>query len=275
MATPLLLIALTLVHADPDTTVRLPQGGTIEINTRNANVSVLMGNSDVVTILGGTAKLDGSALQVKGNERRDRGLEITMPIWARVDISSVNGNLTFNCAPARLHAETITGFIHLCGGAAKAIELETVAGTVVIDGFRGTSLSIDATGGSVTVAGATGKISVENVNGSISLRGIWSNDVTAHTVNAGIEFEGPLAPDGRYDFSSQNSDVSLELPGDVSARMKISTMNGQLISSQIPATVGGARGGDGEHTFTAVYGIGAAQVTIDVFNGNVVVKKKP
>ncbi len=77
--------------------------------------------------------------------------------------------------------------------------------------------------------------------------------------------------------------------------MKISTMNGQLLSPQIAATTGGAtnagsrtqrwrhegqgqghdHGGDneGEHTFTVVYGSGAANVTVDVFNGDVIVKR--
>jgi hypothetical protein len=75
--------------------------------------------------------------------------------------------------------------------------------------------------------------------------------------------------------------------------MKISTMNGQLVSPQIAATTGGTQdaatgakggkakdrghdhGGDGEHTFTVVYGSGAAQVSVDVFNGDVIVRKKP
>lgn len=294
MTAPLFLLALTLAQRGPDTTVRLPRGGAIEINTRRGNVKVSTGESDVVTILGGSAELDGNMLQVNGDERRDRGLEVTLPSWARVDVSSVSGNLTFSGGMERLHAATVSGSIHLEGGAGT-IELETIAGAVVIDHSRAASLSIDATGGPVTVTAATGKISVENVNSSISLRGIRSDDVTAHTINAGIEFEGPLAVGGRYDFSSQNSDVTLELPGDVSARMKISTMNGQLVSPEIPATTTGTQdavaatsrrsgktkakdkgGDDGEHTFTVVYGTGAAQVTVDVFNGNlVIVKKKP
>ena len=297
MAAPLLMLALALAHSDPDTSVRLPRGGAIEIESRNRDIVVRTGPTDMVIIRGGSAELDGRTLQVSGDDRRNRGsgaLDITIPTWARVDVSSVSGNLTFTGAPDRLHAETVNGFIHLTGGTG-VVELESVAGPIVINDFRGSSLSVDATGGPVTVTNASGKITVENVNSSVTLRGIRSNSVTANTVNAGVEFEGPLAPDGRYDFSSQNSNVTLVLPGDVSARMRISTMNGQLVSPQIPATVTGAPGGtqasdggkgkskdkghdhgnDGEHGFTVVYGGGAAQVTIDVFNGDVIVKKKP
>lgn len=279
MAAPLLLLALTLAHADADTNVRLPRNGAIEIDTRLRDVVVRTGATDVVTIRGGSAELDGGMLQISGDDRRNRSggaLEVTVPMWARVDVSSVGGNLTFTGAPDRLHAETVNGFIHLNGGSGS-VELETVAGSVVVSEFRGTTLSIDATGGPVTVTNATGTISVDNVNGNVTLHGIRSNNVSASTINGAVEFEGPFVATGRYEFSSQNGNVTLVVPGDVSARMKISTMNGQLISPQIPATTNGTQDatapGRGEHTFTVVYGAGAAQVTIDVFNGNVIVKR--
>lgn len=291
MAAPLLLFALALASAD--TTVRLPRNGAIEIASRMRDVVVRTGSTDLVTVRGGSAALDGGTLQISGDDRRSRAsgaIEVTVPMWAHVDASSVAGNLTFTGAPDRLHAETVNGFIHVSGGNG-AVELESVAGSIVISDFRGTTLSIDATGGPVTVTNATGTINVDNVNGNVTLRGIRSDHVTASTINGWVEFEGPFAVAGRYDFSSQNGDATLILPGDVSARMKISTMNGQLISPQIPATTNGTQdanapsrgttktnakrhGDDGEHTFTVVYGAGAAQVTIDVFSGNVIVKQK-
>ena len=294
MTAPLLLLALTLGHADPDTTVRLPRNGAIEIETRMRDVTVRTGPSDIVTIRGGTAELDGGTLQIGGDDRRSRGggsVDVTIPTWARVDVSSVSGNLTFIGAPDRLHAETVNGFIRVSGGGGS-IELTSVAGSVAISDFHGTRLSVDATGGPVTVTNAGGTIVIDNVNGNVTLQGVRSSHIEASTINGAVEFEGPFAATGRYEFSSQNGNVTLVVPGDVSARMKISTMNGQLISPQIPATTNGARdpspdhsgvkakgkrtdhGDDGEYTFTVTYGGGAAQVTVDVFNGNVIVKKK-
>jgi DUF4097 and DUF4098 domain-containing protein YvlB len=295
MTVPTLFMALALAHSDPDTTVHLPRGGAIEIDSRNRDIVVHIGATDVVTIHGGSAELDGRTLQINGDDRRSRGsgpMEITIPTWARLDVSSVSGSLTFTGAPDRLHAETVNGFIHLSGGGGT-VELETVAGAVVITDFHGTKLSVDATGGMVTVTNATGTLDIENVNGNVTLHGIHSSRVSASSVNGSVDFEGPFVEAGNYDFSSQNDNITLVLPGDVSARMKISTMNGQLVSPQIAATTGGMQdaasgakggktkdkghdhGGDGEHTFTVIYGSGAAQVSIDVFNGDVIVKKKP
>jgi DUF4097 and DUF4098 domain-containing protein YvlB len=296
MTAPLLLLGLTLAHTGVDTAVHLPRNGSIEIDSRNRDIVVHTGPTDLVTIRGGSADLDGRTLQIDGDDRRSRGnntVDVTVPTWARLDVSSVGGNLTFTGAPDRLHAETVNGFIHLIGGGGT-VELETVAGAVVVTDFHGTKLSIDATGGLVTVTNATGAIDAENVNSSVVLHGIHSSRVSASSVNGSVEFEGSFMEAGAYDFNSQNANVTLIVPGDVSARMKISTMNGQLVSPQIAATTGGApdgsrasnsatrsrdkghdHGGDGEHTFTVVYGAGAANITVDVFNGDVIVKKKP
>jgi DUF4097 and DUF4098 domain-containing protein YvlB len=290
MPAPLLLLALALTGTDADTTVRLPRNGAIEIDTRMRDVVLRIGTTDLVTIHGGQAELDGGTLQVSGEDRRSRSdgaMELVVPSWARVEISSIGGNLTFTGTPGQLHAETVNGFIHVTGGTGT-VELETVAGGVVVTDFRGTSLSIDATGDNISVTNATGTLTVDNVNGDVILRGIHATTVSASSINGMVQFDGVLAPSGSYEFSSQNRDITLWLAADVSARMKISTMNGEL-TTQIPATTNGmagqsgnAPGGkdkhkhdDGEQTFTVVYGTGAARVSIDAFNGNVIVKKRP
>jgi DUF4097 and DUF4098 domain-containing protein YvlB len=293
MAAPLLLLALTLAGTDADTSVRLPRNGAVEIDTRMRDVLLRIGTSDVVTIRGAHAELDGGTLQISGDDRRSRSdgpIEVVVPGWARVEISSIGGNLTLTGTPAQLHAETVNGFIHLSGGSGS-VELETVAGVVVVTGFRGTRLSIDATGENVSVTDATGALEVDNVNGDVILRGIRATAVSASSINGVVQFEGTFAASGAYEFNSQNRDITLWLSDDVSARMRISTMNGEL-TTQIPATTNGTQAhpdppprgkgkdkghghddSDGEHSFTVVYGAGAARVSIDAFNGNIIVKR--
>ena len=294
MPAPLLLLALHLAGNDPDTTLHLPRRGTVEIDSRLRDVTVKIGPSDVVTVRGARATLDGGTLSIDTDDGRHGPpghagpIEVTVPAWARVDVSSVAGNLTFIGTPEKLHAGTVNGAIKITGGTGD-IELDAVAGNITVADFRGTRLAIDATGGHVTVTNATGELTIDNVNGGIVLHGMRTTKVSAETINGGIEYEGVLAPTGSYDFSSQNDNVTLIVAGDVSARMTITTMNGELRSPQIPVTTNGmgdgvtvthGKGknkdkGDGERTFTATFGTGAAHVTVDVFNGDVVVKQKP
>ena len=295
MPAPLLLLALHLAGSDPDTTLHLPRRGSVEISSRLRDVSVKIGTTDMVIVRGARAELDGGTLSIDTDDgRRGRPsnggpIEVTVPAWARMEVSSVAGSLTFVGTPEKLTAETVNGFIKITGGTGE-IELNAVAGNVSVTDFRGTRLTIDATGGNVAVTNASGELTIDNVNGGIVLHGMRTTKVTAETINGGIEYEGILAPAGSYDFSSQNDNVTFIVPGDVSARMRITTMNGELRSPQIPATTNGMRDaatgntgkdkgknkdkGDGERTFTATFGGGAAHVTVDVFNGDVVVKKK-
>lgn len=292
MAAPLLLLALVLAGSDADTTLHLPRNGAVEIDSRMRDVTVRTGITDLVTIRGATAELDGGTLSINGDGRRNPGrglIEVTVPVWAHVEINTIGGNLIFVSMPDRVDAETVSGFIRATGGSGTA-DLQSVAGPVTVTDFHGTKLSIDATGGAVTVTSSSGRMEIDNVTGGIVLRGIRSTSVSASTVNDGIDFDGVLAPTGSYDFASQNGDVTLTLGADVSARMKITTLNGQFRSPQIPATTNGTgtststdrrsgksnrRDDTDERAFIATYGSGSARVTIDVFNGNIIVKKKP
>jgi DUF4097 and DUF4098 domain-containing protein YvlB len=294
VAAPLLLLAITLAGADPDTTLHLPRNGAIEVDTRSRDVVVHVGAGDVVTVRGATAELDGGTLTVSGEGRRngDGGpIDLTVPSWARIEVTTLNGNVTFSSAPDHVQVETVSGAIHLSGGGGSA-DLESMAGEVMVADFHGTKLSVDATGSGVSVTNSSGAMDISNVTGGIVLHGIHSPTISASTINDGIDFEGTFAATGNYDFSSQNGDVTFTLPGDVSARLKISTMNGEFRSPQIPATTNGTitataptdttRHGnrnvnrdDNERAFVAVYGSGSARVTVDVFNGDVIVKKKP
>lgn len=292
---PALLLALTLASPSPDTTVRLPRNGSVEIESRLSDITVSVGAGDVVTVHGGRAYLDGGTLHIDDNARRNGGgrgiaIVVTVPRSARVDASSIAGAMTFNGTPESVHAASVSGLVRVTSGSGS-VEVESVAGGVTVTDFHGDRLSIDATGGNVEVTNASGAIEVENVNADVTLRGIHSDKVSAASINGSVSFDGPLASTGNYEFSSQNKDVTLVLSADVSARVEVSTANGQL-NSQIPARTTGmderpatrtrdTRGkgkrshdaSEGEQTFTAVYGGGAARVTVDVYNGNLVVRR--
>jgi DUF4097 and DUF4098 domain-containing protein YvlB len=291
------ILLLALHHPVADTTLRLPRNGAVEIDTHMRDVNLRVGAGDMVIIKGARGELDGGTISIGDDMRHSArpggAIDIVVPAWAHVEIGTIGGNLTFTGTPDRLQATTVNGFIHVNGGGGT-LELETVAGNIVINDFRGTALNIDATGGTIAISNATGNIAVENVNGGISLKGIRSSALSANTVNGAIDFEGTFAPGGHYDFGSQNDNITFTLAADVSARMTVTTMNGQLISPQIPATTRGMvdnasrdkgdKGGKGskgnkdkefdERTFTVTYGSGAARVTVDMFNGDLIVKKK-
>jgi DUF4097 and DUF4098 domain-containing protein YvlB len=292
-----LLLALMLHASHPavDTTVRLARGSAIEISSYAGAISVRIGNDDNLTVRGAKVRGRSGTVHINGDDgpsNHSAPLDITLPSWARVDISSVNGDLTFTGTPARLHAETVNGQITVKGGSG-ILDLESVNGNVAVNGFRGEKLSVDATGGEITVTGATGSVSVESVNGAIHLRDMQATELSASSVNEVVEYSGTLDPRGSYNIESHNGGIILGFPADVSATMRISTFNGVFSSPDIPAVTNGSRsdngndkgskggkgnkrnlGSDsGDQEFTATLGKGEATVTLDSFNGNITVRR--
>lgn len=268
LATLLLTLIVTLRSTDSDTTLRLPRGGAVEIETHTRRIIVRTGAGDLVTIRGGQAELDGRTLTINADDLMDTRagvLEVTLPVWARTTIGTRSGSIVVESAPDRLEAETLEGAIHVTGGTG-VLDLQSVAGAITVENFKGTRVSIDATGDDVTITNATGRIEVSSVNGAIRLHGIHSSFIEASTVNGGVDFEGPLAADGQYRFESHSGGITMTLPGDVSARLKVSTYSSKFYS-QIPATRS-ADSDDGDQSeFTATLGKGEARVVVESFNG--------
>lgn len=256
--------------AEPDTTLRLPRGGAVAIESHTGNVTLRSGAGDAVTVRGGTVEFDGHDLSITADAfagDRSASLDITLPVWAAVTVHTLSGDIVVEGAPERLQAETFKGAIRVLGGGGR-LELESVAGAITVTDFRGSRLTVDATGNDITITNATGRLELTSVNGAIRMRGIRSSFVDVNTVDGLIEFEGPLASDGRYNFETHSGGLTLTLPGDVSAHLDISTFSGRF-QSQIPAT----RPADSDHSdstaFTARLGRGEARVTIDSFSGNI------
>lgn len=270
LASLLLTTSLLLGGAEPDTSARLPRGGSVEIDLHTSSVLIKTGPGDVVTVRGGTLDVDGKLISISADDLfRGKGgaMEVVLPAWARVSVSTYTGNITVEGAPERLEAGSFQGSIRVSGGTG-VLDLQSAAGAITVTDFRGTRLNAEATGEDVTVTNATGRIEVASVSGAVRLRGIRSSYVEAGSVSGLVEFEGTLAADGRYNFESHAGGVVLTLPADASAQLHIAMFSGKFLT-QIPATRPGRQSDDGDLEFTAVMGKGAAQVHIDSFSGDI------
>ncbi len=270
-ATLLCALALHLATTPADTGLRLTRGTAIEISSREGAITVRTGTDDMLSVHGG--RLQGrNTIQVVGDEASG-DLQVIVPAWARVDVSSYEGDVTVIGTPARLHVETVDGQITIRGGSGTA-SLESVNGDISVTAFRGERMSIDATSGEIAVTDGSGAFGVESVNGAIHLRNMRATELKASSVNEIVEYAGTFDPRGSYEIDSHNGGIHLSLPADVSATMKISTFNGTFSSPDIPATTNGSRAGDKpDLDFTVTFGKGAATVTLGSFNGDITVRR--
>jgi DUF4097 and DUF4098 domain-containing protein YvlB len=277
IATALLMLAAV----SPDTTLRLPRGGTVQIESGFRTVTLSVGTGDQVTVSGAAAELEGNTITVDAGfamrRRTGDAVRVSVPAWAKVEVTVVSGSLEVPRAPEVLTAEVVNGHIVASGGTGT-MSLITTNGHITVTDFAGTLLEVEAITGPITIDGATGRVQASGVNDPIQLRNIRSTAVEAASVNGRVAWVGDFQPGGRYRFETHNGGVDLTLPASVGARLHVTTFMGGFTSA-LPATTNG-RGSTGRKEWpggqdlTVVYGSGAADVTVETYHGAVRVREQ-
>ncbi|MFL5608884.1 MAG: DUF4097 family beta strand repeat-containing protein, partial [Gemmatimonadaceae bacterium] len=96
-----------------------------------------------------------------------------------------------------------------------------------------------------------------------------------HTTSGDVDFSGPIADGGRYEFNTHSGEIGLELPRDVGAQLSVSTFNGE-IDSEFPITLkSGTDLGIGSaqaKRLTFTLGQGSARIVAETFSGNITIR---
>jgi DUF4097 and DUF4098 domain-containing protein YvlB len=120
----------------------------------------------------------------------------------------------------------------------------------------------------VTVENVSGTVEVESVSGEIVLSRITSKSVRGVTVSGEIDFDGSIAPDGRYELNSHSGDVRVSLPDNVNALVSVSTFSGE-IDSDFPLTLEPGDRRPQHQQFQFRIGSGGARIQLESFSGDI------
>ena len=151
-----------------------------------------------------------------------------------------------------------------------------------------TSLKLSATnGGYIIVDHITGDVEINNTNGSATATHI-SGSAIVHALNGKVLASlDRVTPDKPMSFSSLNGDIDVTLPGDVKAKVKMKSDNGEIYSDfdvKLDATsrqpiVEDNRSGRGRYkvrfdraSFGTING-GGPEIQFTTFNGNIYIRK--
>ncbi|MEQ9297666.1 MAG: hypothetical protein RIF33_03840 [Cyclobacteriaceae bacterium] len=83
--------------------------------------------------------------------------------------------------------------------------------------------------GDINIFDISGRVSVDNVNGSINLHGV-SNVVKARTINGELTAQFDKAPTVPGSFYALNGDITSEFPNDLSADIGFKSFNGEFFT---------------------------------------------
>lgn len=276
-------VALITALAGPittDTTLVVPAGMRLDVHGMAGQIVVRTWSRDEVRIQADhgpnmriAVSREGSVVQVRAQGARSANqsvsYDITVPPRMDLSLGGVNLDIDVEGTRGQVEAETVNGNIRVIGGTG-VIDIETVQGNVEVEASRG-NVEAASVSGNVTLRNVQGSVEAGTVSGRVIMEQIASNDLVASSVSGSIFFDGLVANDGRYSFSSHSGPITLALPDAINATVTVAQMRGSLISSfgvlQNAALEQGRR-----QSFTI--GNGAAMIETETFSGRIRVAKR-
>lgn len=237
-----------------DTVVAFDARGTVSVSCPGGAVVVVGGTANEVRV---RARTGSGGIRFTSNGTRatlepaagrgcsDGRFEVTVPAGARLAASSWSGSINVRGVRGDVEARTQSADVEVRDAGGR-LDVETLSGDVNVQNVAGEA-SVHTVSGDVELSGVRGDVEVESVSGDVGLRDGAATQVRMHTTSGDVSFTGRIADAGRYEFNTHSGDVRLLLPGDVGARLSVSTFSGG-IESDFPITL---RPGD--------HGIGASQ----------------
>ncbi len=126
-------------------------------------------------------------------------------------------------------------------------------------------LNLKTTNGAIEVSGIEGQVKLRTTNGNIDAEDL-GGALDAHTVNGSIDAAlNALNRDEEHSFSTTNGSITITLPGDINADVRVSTVNGR-ISTDFPLQV---KGKFNSKSMTGTIGSGGAMMIMKTVNGSI------
>ncbi|MEQ1857199.1 MAG: DUF4097 family beta strand repeat-containing protein [Longimicrobiales bacterium] len=273
-----LLLSLAAPAQAVDTTVTLSRGDRVVIEGLSGAIVVTASSGDDLEVrsVTGTAPVEvrrtgASVLVGAEGARRRRSIDaaISVPAWVELEVRGAMLDLSVSGVDGSIRVENLGG----------DVTVRDVDGALDIRSIRGEILVVDARGGvrassqtdDVTLRRVAGPVEVHSGDGDIVLEAIESESVRAETLDGDVTFSGAIEPGGTYGFFLHDGDAWIELPASVSARVSVSTFDGEFVSD-FPVRLERFSGG---REFDFVIGSGAALLEIEVFDGEIRLQQRP
>jgi len=134
---------------------------------------------------------------------------------------------------------------------------------------RGTPLDARTVNGGVTLNGLTADVKGQTVNGSVRIE--TTGVAEAQRVNGSIDVSmGRADWDDILAFQTVNGQITVELPGEVNAEVRETTVSGS-ISTDYPLAL---RGKFGPQRISGTIGRGGREMSLSTVNGDIEIRKK-
>ena len=278
MLAGLMLGAIALVAPlDQDTTFAVDPGSRMVVTNHSGEIIVRTWDRNEVRARSdhsyrGYFEIDRSGNSVRIGSRQwdddDVDLLLTVPASMALDMGGSDADVTIEGSNAEISVDVSEGDVMIRGGAGR-VTVETNDGEIRVSDVEG-RIRLFTMDGDVTVDRATGDIEVETTDGAIDLIDVMAGTLKATTVDGDIWFDGVIAREGSYLLQSHDGDITLRIPEDTDARVRMALFDGDFSSDFELTFPSWPRGRRMEFTM----GGGSAELQVETFDGDIILRRR-
>lgn len=271
------LLALAAM-VQTDTTFAVGSNDRLSINHHAGSVEFRTWNRSEVRIVDSEDDRDVIRVNRRGNEidvsrrgrhaTRNADYVVSIPAWLPITFSGVNTDFTVRGTTASVRGNTVNGDIWVVGGDGL-VSIQSINGDVTLSDAGG-RIHVESVDGDVSATNVTGSVKVTTTDGDVTLQRVTSQSVEASTVDGDVYYTGTISPDGRYHMGTHDGDVTVFLPGEIDATVRVSTFSGEF-ESDFPFTINKIGGNTRRFSFTL--GGGSAEVILEAFDGTIQLRR--
>jgi len=237
-------VAVSLCVDSGDVTVRGWDKN--EVFARSSEVGRLeLKRSDTWTQSGGAAKVVVWLADKDEGQNEKSGchafgdVELMVPRGASLYLQTGEGTIDVGDV-ASIFARSETGDISI-HKASRSVEAISFSGEISVENSSG-RMAMKSVSGVINAANLRANdqndcFEASTISGDIQLDKVGHQLVTVKTANGNIGVSGPLAQQGRYNFNTTSSDVTLSLPANASFRLNARVARDREITSDFPLTL--------------------------------------
>jgi DUF4097 and DUF4098 domain-containing protein YvlB len=215
---------------------------------------------------------------MRRNNRRNVNVSVaynvTAPAGTRLTVNSISGSIKVSEIKGDLSANSISGTVRITN-AGRVSAAKSISGDVeIIETQTDGAIEANSISGGVTLRKVSARrIDVGSVSGAIAVQDVTSDRVAGHSISGGVDFSGPLAKGGRYEFNSHSGDVHVALSGSTGFEVDANSFSGN-IRSDVPLKIGGNDDRGRRRSLQGVFGDGSAVLSLTSFSGSVTITRK-
>jgi hypothetical protein len=270
----LALAAALLVSVQArDTVIDVRRGDRLVIEQVTGDVVISAWERDAVEVRassgGGPVGLrrSGGSIQVVPGESRGRprsvDASVRVPLWMDLDIGSRSLDVSISGVGGSTRVGNVSGDVSV-RDVSGPVDVRSIGGEIAVTDARA-GVRASSQGDDVLLRRVSGPIEAHSGSGDVLLDDIDSERVRVEAQDGDVSFSGVISPTGDYGFFVHDGDATIAIPAGASARVSVSTFDGEF-ESEFTVRVDRFTSG---REFDFTLGNGEARMQIEVFDGEI------